>query len=49
MRTHKDLEVWQKSVTFVTTIYKATDTFPSRENFGLTSQIRRSPVSIPPI
>lgn len=47
MRTHKDLEVWQKSVTFVTTIYKATDTFPSRENFGLTSQIRRSAVSIP--
>ena len=47
VRTHKDLEVWRKSVDFVTAIYKATDTFPSKENFGLTSQIRRAAVSIP--
>jgi four helix bundle protein len=47
IRTHKDLDVWQKSITFVTTIYKATDLFPKREIYGLTSQIRRSAVSIP--
>lgn len=47
VRTHKDLEVWQKSVSFVTAIYKATDAFPNKEIYGLTSQIRRSAVSIP--
>jgi len=47
IRTHKDLEVWQKSIAFVTAIYKATDSFPNREIYGLTSQIRRSAVSIP--
>jgi len=47
VRTHKDLEVWQKSVSFVTAIYKATDSFPNKEIYGLTSQIRRSAVSIP--
>lgn len=47
VRTHRDLDVWQKSITFVTTVYKATDAFPNREIYGLTSQIRRSAVSIP--
>ena len=47
VRTHKDLEVWQKSIAFVTAIYKATDSFPNSEIYGLTSQIRRSAVSIP--
>ena len=47
VRTHKDLEVWQKSIAFVTAIYKATDSFPKSEIYGLTSQIRRSAVSIP--
>lgn len=47
IRTHKDLDVWRKSIDFVTRIYKATDCFPSREIYGLTSQIRRSAVSIP--
>jgi four helix bundle protein len=45
--THKDLDVWQKSIDFVTSIYKATEFFPNREIYGLTSQIRRSAVSIP--
>lgn len=31
----------------VTEIYKATRTFPKEEMYGLTSQIRRSAVSIP--
>jgi four helix bundle protein len=47
VRTHKDLDVWQKAIDFVTRIYKSTDSFPNRENYGLTSQIRRSAVSIP--
>lgn len=32
---------------FVTEIYKVSKTFPKEESFGLTSQIRRSSISIP--
>jgi len=31
----------------VTTIYRATDDFPKREMFGLTSQLRRAAISVP--
>jgi four helix bundle protein len=47
IKTHKDLIVWQKSVTFVTEIYKITSSFPDDEKFGITSQLRRAAVSIP--
>ncbi|MFN0729160.1 four helix bundle protein [Polaribacter gochangensis] len=47
MKTFRDLLVWQKSMNFVTEIYKVSKLFPKDENFGLTSQIRRSAVSIP--
>jgi four helix bundle protein len=45
--THKDLEVWKKSVEFVTNIYRVTCDFPKEEQYGLTSQIRRAAISIP--
>lgn len=48
MANFKDLLVWQKSINFVTQIYRATDHFPRHEMYGLTSQIRRAAVSIPP-
>ncbi|KAF2328847.1 four helix bundle protein [Flavobacterium ginsenosidimutans] len=47
MSHFKKILVWQKSISLVTKIYKATSTFPKEEMFGLTSQIRRSSVSIP--
>ena len=47
MRTHKDLIVWQKSIEFVTKIYKETSSFPNEENYGLRSQLRRAAISIP--
>jgi len=47
INTHHDLEVWKRSIRYVTTIYQLTESFPSVEKFGLTSQIRRSAVSIP--
>lgn len=47
MKTHKDLNVWQESITLVTLIYEKTKSFPKDELFGLTSQIRRSSISIP--
>ena len=47
MKTYRELIVWQKSMGLVTNIYKVTNTFPNEENFGITSQLRRSAVSIP--
>ena len=47
MRPHERLDVWNKSMELVLTIYKETEAFPSTEKFGLTSQLRRASVSIP--
>ena len=44
---HKDLEVWKKSIELVKEIYTVTANFPNSEFYGLTSQMRRSAVSIP--
>ena len=43
----EDLKVWQKSVELVKDIYKVTSQFPQSEIYSLTSQIRRSCISIP--
>jgi len=40
------LEVWQKAIELTDCVYSLTRTFPSDERFGLTSQMRRSSVSI---
>lgn len=40
MGNFRELIVWQKSVSFVTEIYKQTEYFPKNEMFGLTLQIR---------
>lgn len=42
-----DLKIWQKALDLTTEVYKATADFPSEEKFGITSQIRRSAVSVP--
>lgn len=47
MRTHKDLDVWTKSMELAEKIYHLTKAFPKGEQFGLTSQIRRAAISIP--
>jgi four helix bundle protein len=44
---HKNLDVWNMSMGFVTEIYKLTHTYPKEELFGLSSQIRRAAVSVP--
>ena len=46
-KAYTTLEVWQKSRELVTIIYQLTGSFPKEELFGLTSQIRRSAVSVP--
>ncbi|HEY9167444.1 MAG TPA: four helix bundle protein [Candidatus Kryptonia bacterium] len=47
IKTYRDLIVWQKSISFVTDIYKMTKCFPKDEQFGLISQMRRCSVSVP--
>ena len=47
MGNHKELVVWQKSITLVKLVYQQTGSFPSDERFGLTNQMRRCSVSIP--
>jgi len=47
IKSHRDLIVWQKSMDLVVAVYRATDTFPKTEVYGLTSQIRRAVTSIP--
>lgn len=46
-RCFEDLIVWQKAHAFVLKLYLATAGFPSHEQFGLRSQMRRAGVSIP--
>jgi four helix bundle protein len=41
-----DLKAWQESHVLVVMIYKITDTFPDREKFGLTNQLRRAVISV---
>jgi four helix bundle protein len=43
----QDLVVWQKAHKFVLKLYKLTKRLPKEELYGLTSQVRRSAVSIP--
>jgi four helix bundle protein len=47
MSDYTKLEVWQKSRLLARDIYKASESFPPDEKFGLTHQIRRAVVSIP--
>jgi four helix bundle protein len=47
LKNYKDLKVWQKSYELCLEIYRITSKFPKEEIYGLTSQIRRSVVSIP--
>ncbi|MBD3725134.1 MAG: four helix bundle protein [Flavobacteriaceae bacterium] len=47
MKSYRDLIVWQKSMNWVTLVYKISEVFPESEKFGLVSQIKRSSVSVP--
>lgn len=44
---YTNLEVWQKAMNLVTSIYTLTNEFPKEEVYSLTNQIRRAAVSIP--
>ncbi|MCA9077615.1 MAG: four helix bundle protein [Planctomycetaceae bacterium] len=40
------LDVWQRAIRLSNRVYELTKTFPNEERFGLTSQMRRTAVSI---
>ncbi len=47
MHRFKELDVWKLSIELCTEVYKMTESFPRKEQFGLVSQINRCSVSIP--
>lgn len=47
MSNYKKLKVWEDAHKFTIDIYNITRKFPNNEQYGLTSQIRRSSSSIP--
>lgn len=44
---HKELEVWKRGMDLAVEVYGFSKKFPVSEIYGLTSQIRRSGISIP--
>lgn len=46
-KPHKKLDVWTSAIDLAQLAYTITDRFPAKEQFGLTSQIRRAAISIP--
>ncbi len=47
MHNFQELKIWQKSMDITEQTYRLSADFPKEEKYGLTSQIRRSAVSIP--
>jgi len=47
MHNFRDFNVCKRGMNLVKNIYEITSSFPDSEKFGITSQIRRSAVSIP--
>ena len=47
MHNLKELKIWHKAIELSVAVYSATSNFPKEEVYGLTSQIKRSAISIP--
>lgn len=47
IKSFKELKIWQKGIEIVKDIYMLTRIFPKEELYGLTSQMKRSAISIP--
>jgi four helix bundle protein len=46
MRNYRDLQVWGKAHNLTVELYRISREFPREETYGVTSQLRRSAVSI---
>jgi four helix bundle protein len=47
IKSYKDLLIWKKGIEISKLVYSLVNTFPKEELYGLTSQIKRSTISIP--
>jgi four helix bundle protein len=47
IQSYKQLTLWTKAMDLAELLYKSTGSFPKEETYGITSQLRRSAVSIP--
>lgn len=47
IKRFQEILAWQKAHELVLEIYKITELFPKKEQFGLSSQMRRCAVSVP--
>jgi len=47
IQSFRDLQIWQRSMQMAIAVYRVTSDFPREELYGLTSQMRRSAVSVP--
>lgn len=46
MNNFRKLKIWKRSISLATDVYEVTKQFPKSELYGITSQVRRSVVSI---
>lgn len=47
MKSHKDLDIYKLSLELVYKIYNITKEYPNDELYGITSQMKRSALSVP--
>ena len=47
IKNFQDLRIWQKGIEIVKDVYMITKKYPKEELYSLTSQMRRSAISIP--
>ena len=47
MHNYRELKIWSRSMDFAVRVYEVSSLFPKEEKYGLTSQLRRSVVSVP--
>jgi four helix bundle protein len=45
-RSYRELLVWQKAKSLAVNVFRATESFPQSQLYGLTSQLRRAAVSV---
>lgn len=46
IKSYRELQVWQKAHELVLLVFQLTERFPSRDQFGIVAQVRRSSSSV---
>ena len=47
VKSYRELVAWQRAMDLAEQVYSATQSWPSEERYGLTSQVKRAVVSVP--